>query len=283
MSDADRAKLFKLYKTVGTTKVWQIKNAIDATPFFFVSGMSVDVDGTPNAYAPIGTKGSLDYLGNANSKPKTMAGKWTSIVTNPSGKPILQTTKQPFPGYYISKTTLVDSHYKETEAGHFVDATKVPYIALPPSYFTSTGLKLGDFALVINANNGRSCFAIFADTKNLPNLGESSARTAELLGLPTDLRWKEKKKAGDKTAQPAGANNGIITLVFPGSAKYLGHEQGHRILTEEEIQLYGKFHLYRFAVIDHDDTFALSFSSDYTQFTKALEQCGYLFMCRDTY
>jgi|GEM_PF-5088709 len=49
MSDADRANLFKLYKTVGTTKVWQIKNAIDTTPFFFVSGMSVDVDGAPNA------------------------------------------------------------------------------------------------------------------------------------------------------------------------------------------------------------------------------------------
>lgn len=282
MSDADRTKLFKLYKTVGTTKVWQIKNANDATPFFFVSGMSVDVDGAPNAYAPIGTVGPLDYLGNANSKPKTMAGNWTSIVTDKSGKPIRQTTTQPFPGHYISMTSIHDDSFNKTDTKHYADATKIPYIALPPAYFSSTGLKLGDFALVINANNGRSCFAIFADTKNLPNLGEASAKTAELLGLPTDLRWKEKRKAGDKTAQPAGANSGIITLVFPGSAKYLGHEQGHRILTEEEIQLYGKFHLYRFAVIDHDDTFALSFRDDYTQFTKALEQCGYLFMCRDT-
>ncbi|GEM_PF-1588132 len=281
MSDADRAKLFKLYKTVGTTKVWQIKNAIDATPFFFVSGMSVDVDGAPNAYAPIGTGKPLDYLGNANSDYKTMKGKWTSIVTD-KGKPIQQTSKQPFPGHYISTTSLHDSHFKGNDPKHYVDAGKIPYIALPNKYFSSTGLQLGDFALVINANNGKSCFVIFADTKNLPNLGEASVKTAELLGLPTDLRWKEKKKAGDKTAQPAGTNSGIITLVFPGSAKYLGHEQGHRILTEEEIQLYGKFHLYRFAIIDHDDTFSLSFSNDYAQFTKALEQCGYLFMCRDT-
>jgi hypothetical protein len=281
MSDKDRENLFKLYKIVGGTKVWQLKNAVDTSPFFFASGMIIDVDGAPNAYAPIGTVGPLDYLNNANTKPKTMKGSWCGIVTDAKGNPIQQNAYQPYPGYYISKTSLVDNRFTERDPSHFVDATKVPYIALPPSYFHSSGLKLGDFALIINGNNGKSCFAIFADTKYAASLGEVSARVAELLSLPFDLRWQQKRKAGDKNAQPPGGSSGIISLVFPGSGPILEHGNGDRILDESEIQDFGKVCLHRFSILDPDDTFTLSFSKEYPNFTKALERNGYTFTCHE--
>ncbi len=97
----------------------------------------------------------------------------------------------------------------------------------------------------------------------------------------TDLRWWQKRNAGNKTAKPPGASSGIITLVFPGSGSALGYGQGKSKLTEDAVQEYGKMCLHRYAIFDHDDMFALSYYKDYPNFAKALERNGYMFTCRE--
>ena len=49
-----------------------------------------------------------------------------------------------------------------------------------------TGLRIGDFCLAINMMDGRFSYAVYADAKRQPNLGESSMRLVDNLGLPSD-------------------------------------------------------------------------------------------------
>jgi hypothetical protein len=239
MTDADRRKTFHLFGTIGGTPVYQAKGAPAESPFFYEAGLNIDVDGAPDAYMPRGHRESLDFLGNANSKvdPTGRTGRWTSIVTNRHGTPFIQglpasvhvdtitgvpdthahftlnpsTAAQPHPGAYIATTSLHDDFYPDTDVRHYVNAVTVPYLALPPRYFKKTGLTIGDTAFVVAPKTGKYTFAIFADTKNLPNLGESSRAVADRLGVPSDLRWREHGST------PAGANSGIFYLVFPGT------------------------------------------------------------------
>lgn len=179
MSHAERAKTFRLLKTVGNTHVWQIKGSSLRSAFFFETGIGVDVDGAPNAYAPNNAI-ALDYLANAGHP-----GNWWGVITDNQGRPIVQhlgPPSQPMTGYYISTTSLFDAAFAEDDVRRYVDATRIPYLALPPAYLAETGLQIGDLALVINTQNGKFCFAIFADTKYHPVLSEVSARVVDRLG-----------------------------------------------------------------------------------------------------
>lgn len=162
--------------------------------FFFVSGMAIDADGAPNAYGP-GDAG-LDDLINAGSP-----AHWDGIVADPNGAPWIQGEADPFPGYYVSCTSLVDLAKKSTDPTRYVDASKIPYIVLPRDVADRAGAQLGDFAAVMNLRNGRSSYAIYAD---IGTLGEGSIALADRLGIPSDPR-------------EGGASEGILYLVFPGS------------------------------------------------------------------
>src|SRR5262249_49994796 len=181
MSHALRLAAFKHLSPIGGTHVWQLKNAPTAAAFFFESGLAVDADGAPNAYGPHGVHGTLDNLGNAGHP-----GNWWGIVTDKRGQPIVQNgigPEQPCAGFYISQTSLHDSFFDQTDVRRWVDATRIPYIALPEIYFRATGLKIGDFALLINGCNGRHSFAVFADSKGKKKkLGEVSICAAAALG-----------------------------------------------------------------------------------------------------
>jgi hypothetical protein len=82
-----------------------------------------------------------------------------------------------------------------------VDASKIPYVALPKEVADRGGARLGDFALVINVQNGKSSFAIYADTGTL---GEGSIALADALGI-----WSDARRGGQ--------SEGILYLLFPGS------------------------------------------------------------------
>src|SRR6266498_1588336 len=91
----------------------------------------------------------------------TRAGQanWWGIVTEdsqPSGKPVVQSNGDPFPGYYISTTSLVDPTKPVKSPAHYVDSAKVPYLALPRKVTASRvlgGARLGDFTAVVNTLN----------------------------------------------------------------------------------------------------------------------------------
>jgi hypothetical protein len=175
----------------GEVPIWQLP---DSQAFFFVTGMTIDADGAPNAYHPndIG----LDELANAGAP-----GHWNGIITDRDGNPLIQQKSDPFPGYYISCTSLSDETKKFTDPTGYVDASKIPYVALPQELADGGDVRLGDLAVVVNLRNRKSSFAIFAD---IGTLGEGSVALADALGIRSDARR-------------GGEHEGILYVFFPGS------------------------------------------------------------------
>ncbi len=171
--------------------IWQ---APGSPAFFFVSGIMIDADGSPNAYHPDNI--GLDDLANAG-----VPGHWDGIITDRVGEPLIQGPDEPFPGYYVSCTSLSDRTKARTDPSRYVDASKIPYIVLPRDVAVQGGAELGDFAVVVNLRNGKSSYAIFAD---VGTLGEGSIALANNLGIWSDARQ-------------GGRRGGILYLVFPGS------------------------------------------------------------------
>jgi len=228
---------FRELTRVGHTPVYQLKIDSVRAPFFFVSGLAIDADGAPNAYAPLSLAGAtpLDELKHACSHPShPERGSCWGIYKNHDGTvptqtlgaikipipPVGKTPRppisfpvpaldDPYPGYFISTTSLVDSSVPEEPAKpkRYVDATVIPYIALQgpgdkPGPFGITGLRIGDLAMVINGDTGKYSFAIYADWKS--GVGEGSVALAKALGL-------------NSSAANGGADDDILTIVFPGS------------------------------------------------------------------
>lgn len=173
------------------TPIWQ---APGSEAFFFVSGMTIDADGAPNAYHPDNI--GLDDLINAGTPDH-----WDGIMTDAQGNPIIQGSNDPYPGYYVSCTSLSDRTKAASDPNRYVDATKIPYIVLPRNVAEQGGARLGDFAYVVNLANGKSSYAIFAD---VGTLGEGSVALANNLGIWSDARQ-------------GGRRGGILYLIFPGS------------------------------------------------------------------
>ncbi len=171
--------------------VWRMP---DSSAFFFEDGMTIDADGAPNAYNPDNT--GLDDLANAGSP-----GRWGALAVDHDGMPYIQGPDDPFPGYYVSTTSLSDRTKKPNDPRKYVDASKIPFIVLPHEVAMQTGAHLGDFAVVLNVRNGKTSSAIFAD---IGTMGEGSVALADNLGL-----WSN--------AREGGTRRGIFYLVFVGS------------------------------------------------------------------
>src|SRR5271165_3957166 len=172
--------------------IWQ---APGSQAFFFVSGMTIDADGAPNAYHP--DNSGLDDIANAGTPEH-----WDGIITdNRTGEPLIQGPDDPFPGYYVSCTSLADRTKDRADPTRYVDASRIPYVVLPRDVAVQGGAQLGDFAVVVNLRNGKLSPAIFAD---VGTMGEGSIALANNLGIWSDARQ-------------GGRRGGILYLVFPGS------------------------------------------------------------------
>ncbi len=171
--------------------IWQLPGS---QAFFFLSGITIDADGAPNAYHPDNI--GLDDLANAGGP-----GHWDGVMTDNDGNPLIQGPDDPFPGFYVSCTSLSDRTKPRNDPTRYVDASKIPYIVLPRDVAAQGGARLGDFAVVVNLRNGKSSSAIFAD---VGTFGEGSIALANNLGIWSDARQ-------------GGRRGGILYLVFPGS------------------------------------------------------------------
>jgi len=141
----------------------------------------------------------LDYLANAGHP-----GNWWGIVTanvRPYGNPVVQGKGSPYPGYYISETSLQDSRRPAKDTARYVNSETVPFIVLPIR--PSLGAKLGDLAMVFRPATGDSSFAIYADVGPSNQIGEGSMALADNLQVNSD------PKRG-------GISGGIVTLLFRG-------------------------------------------------------------------
>jgi hypothetical protein len=194
----------------GNTREVPIWHLPDSPVFFFSAGMTIDADGSPNAYGPDDT--GLDELTNAG-----IPGHWDGVIQDENGNPVVQGPEDPFPGFYVSCTSLVDRSKKRTDPSRYVDASKIPYIVLPGSLARDAGAHLGDFAAVMNVRDHKTAYAIFAD---VGTLGEGSVALADNLGI-----WSNARQGGRRA--------GVFYVVFPGSGN--GQPRtGEEINTETE-------------------------------------------------
>jgi hypothetical protein len=179
----------------------------DGSAFFYEAGLNIDADGSPHAYHPDGRSG-LDYLGNAG-RP----GNWWALVTHngkSSGKPVIQTRKYPAPGFYVSTTTLESPSFDRKDPRRYVNSEAVNFIVLPAGL--NLRAKLGDYAVVIRPETRAISYAVYADVGPAHQIGEGSIALANALGIPSN-------------AKTGGVANGIVYIVFHGSAKALSLSQ----------------------------------------------------------
>jgi hypothetical protein len=167
----------------------------------FETGMMIDVDGAPHAYHPDGKSG-LDITANAGGP-----GNWFGVITDngqPNGNPIVQTSADPAPGFYVSYTSLYDSTKKKNNPLRYVDSETIPYISIPSQLTGIAGIKLGDFATVLNTKNQKLQHAIVADLGPRNRIGDGSIALAKALEV-------------NSNARNGGAIDGIVYKIFPGS------------------------------------------------------------------
>lgn len=184
-----------LKTTIETFKVYK-HNPSGA--ILFKAKMAIDADGSPRAYGPGNT--GLDYTANAGS-----SGNWWGVVTDSYGNPVIQGSGDPYPGMYVSTTSLVNSSYGTTNPLRYTNSEAVPFFVLPSAVTALGNISLGDIAYVYNTSNGMGCYAVFADGGPAGKLGEGSIYLANQLGINSNPRT-------------GGTASGIIDyIVFPQS------------------------------------------------------------------
>jgi hypothetical protein len=169
--------------------VWS--TALSGHAIFYKSGFAVDADGAFRAYHPKDRPG-LDSLVHAGHP-----GNWWALVTDNqkrNGRPILQGHDDPAPGFFVSTTALFDPDNPNVrDPRRYVDASEIPYIVIHPKVLNFA--RLGDFATVVNLQNGKTSAAIVAD-ESTPSLrvGEGSIALARALGIDPNPRSGGKDK-----------------------------------------------------------------------------------------
>jgi len=183
---------------ISTTDVYQTE-ALGQDVLVFETGLNIDADGSPRAYGPSGTK-ALDYLANAGHP-----GNWWGIVADQSGNPVIQGENDPYPGYYVSTTSLQNFKYKEEDPRRYVDSEKVPFFVLPLDESKKMdGVKLGDFGVVWNRRKNIHNYCIIADIGPRNQIGEGSVSLAKNLGINSD-------------AKVGGQSKEVVFYLFPNS------------------------------------------------------------------
>lgn len=163
----------------------------------WASGMAVDADGSPRAYAPEGSGlRGLDHLGNAG-RP----GAWWGLACDRLGNPIVQGKEDPAPGFLVSTTALQDASRMDRDPLKYVDSETVPYVVVPPDLL-QLGVRMGDLAYACHGSLGSP--AIVADVGPHGHLGEGSIALARALGLPFDPR-------------DGGIATGVLYAAWPGT------------------------------------------------------------------
>lgn len=164
------------------------------------NGFKVDADGCPRAYNLQDT--GLDYLENARD-----GSAWVGVVLNASGVPVQQGPADPYPGYFVSCTSLVDPTKSATDPSRYADSEKVPYISIASDLKSRCNVRPGDLAWVLY--NGLEWGAVIADVGPHGKYGEGSIALANQLSIPSSCRWRQHK---------SGVYAGVTWIVFPGSA-----------------------------------------------------------------
>jgi hypothetical protein len=156
----------------------------------FLGRLTVDADGSPHAYHPDNKKG-LDDKENAGGP-----GHWAGIATDncaEDGDPVIQGPNDPAPGYYVTPTTMRASTKVSCEVqSNYVDAEKIPFVALPPKVARILTDKAAHTtrgnAVVVANPSGVVKPAVFADQSPAYGRGEGSIKLVSELDYSPNAR-----------------------------------------------------------------------------------------------
>jgi hypothetical protein len=147
----------------------------------------VDADGAAKAHHKDDAK-ALDNLVNAGAP-----GNWWSLATDapdcgPSGNPLVQKAGDPAPGNYVAMTSMVNPAVGDcSDPANYVNAETIPYVALSKKIRAfDYEHNEGALALVLNTQNSKKAFAVFADQAPDYGFGEGSIYLSKILGNNPD-------------------------------------------------------------------------------------------------
>lgn len=129
---------------------------------------------------------------------------WSQITEKRADAPWYRGSRTRLRDINVSTTALYDPNNPNNRDPHrYVDAATIPYIVLHPKALNHA--RLGDFATVVNFQNGKISAAIVAD-ESAPDLpvGEGSIALAEALGI-------------DSSPRHGGKDGAVAYLIYPGS------------------------------------------------------------------
>jgi hypothetical protein len=198
-----------------------------------IVSMSVDVDGAPKSYGPDDKK-ALDFELNAHVGAKK-SGKIVGYLVDKSGKPIIQGSSDPAPGFFISTTGYHDiNNSKVTDPRRYVNAAEINYTLLATSA-KNKGVETGDFCVVHAIKKNKTVFAIVGDTGN-------SRGTEGSLALLQRLGFKVKS---GKSAEEPITNIVVRYFAKTNPSKKFFFNQGDLDIAAKKLDLdtdFSKFH-----------------------------------------
>jgi hypothetical protein len=181
--------------------------------------LAIDGDGGYRTYGPKGSQ-ALDYLANAGSP-----GNYYGIITDLNGSPVIQGPNDPYPGMFISPTSLQDRSKLKSDPYRYVDSESVPYLAIAKDIIKNHGVGLGDVGFAYNIENQAFSPAIVADAGPAKKYGEGSIALAKALGIQ------------NVSPKNGVVDSGIICFVFKGSKRNPAWPKTNAELAEEVRQL----------------------------------------------
>src|SRR3984957_5843418 len=113
------------------------------------------------------------------------------------------------------------------EDGVDVDSNVYSYFVLPGNFWNVNGFREGDIGVVVFGM--RVVFACFVDSGPQKSLGEGSINLHRELGFETVRNGKVNRKWG--------INNGVVTIVFPHSAKGKPVKKNLAALREQQFRV----------------------------------------------
>ena len=171
-----------LLKISGVPVYW-----INETYIEYTGEMTSCADGSPRAYGPSGcSPAPLDWEGNAG-----YPGNWWGIVTDSSGKPIIQQkgnkAKHPFPSLYVSCTAYFFPEYPEEDCRRWVDAEKVMFSVIPSSVRMAVPPKfMGCRATILDKKTDTLLECVCSEIGPSTHMGEASMKSCQYFGLNPD-------------------------------------------------------------------------------------------------
>lgn len=203
---------------------------------FETSGLAVDADGAADSYRVDG-KGLSDTCdgvfalrNGAAVTQKTDKAGWLAACRAAWAKaqatndytgvkivgfkhdcpgPCVQKDGDPLPGQaYVTTTSMTVPNTPMGTQRHYVDASAIPYVVLPPALAAHARLALGDVVAVYRPKTGTTAFAVYAECCGA---GEASVK------LHQDLGNDPIRKEPDGTRRAKGGiADRIVTVLFPG-------------------------------------------------------------------